>query len=75
MQPAGIARDQQIFVFCKEFAARYCSEREVYNFLVAGVGVYPSPFDDVTICILMDQLHGRKWKLHTTVVQTILILQ
>ena len=44
----------------KEFAAKYRSKREVYNFLATDVGVYLPPYDNVTIYFLKDLMSGVK---------------
>ena len=75
MLPAGAARAQQTFVSSKEFAAKYRSKREIYNFLATDVGIYLPPYDNVTIYFLKDLLRGRKKKVRTTKVRTIHIPQ
>ena len=55
----------------KEFAAKYRSKREIYNFLATDVGVYLPPYDNVTIYFIKDLLFGRKKMISTKMVKTI----
>ena len=55
----------------KEFAAKYRSKREVYNFLATDVGVYLPPYDNVTIYFLKYLMNGKKTILSTKMVKTI----
>ena len=50
----------------KEFAAKYRSKREIYNFLATDVGVYLPPYDNVTIYFIKDLLFNRKKKLRAS---------
>ena len=59
----------------KEFAAKYRSKREIYNFLATDVGVYLPPYDNVTIYFIKDLLFGKKKMLSTKMVKTIHIPQ
>ena len=59
----------------KEFAAKYNSKREIYNFLACDVGVYLPPYDNVTIYFLKDLMAGRRKMLRTTMIRTIHIPQ
>ena len=47
-------------VTAKEFAAKYQSKRECYNFLAVDAGVYLPAYDQVTIYFLKDLVSGRK---------------
>lgn len=58
-------------VSSKEFAAKYNSKREIYNFLACDVGIYLPPYDNVTIYFLKDLMNGRKKMLRTTMIRTI----
>ena len=55
-----------IQVSSKEFAAKYRSKREIYNFLACDYGVYLPPFDNVTIYFLKELMNGKKKMLTTT---------
>ena len=55
----------------KEFAAKYNSKREIYNFLACDVGIYLPPYDNVTIYFLKDLMNGRKKMLSTSAIRTI----
>ena len=59
----------------KEFAAKYSSKREIYNFLAADAGVYLPPYDNVTIYFLKDMMAGKKKMLNTKRIRTIHIPQ
>ena len=59
----------------KEFAAKYNSKREIYNFLATDVGVYLPPTETITIYFLKDLMAGKKKMLRTTMVRTIHIPQ
>ena len=43
-----------------EFAAKYKSKREVYNFLAVDCHAYLPPYDNLTIYFLKDLVSGRK---------------
>ena len=74
IQPNGGQR-QLVAISSKEFAAKYRSKREIYNFLACDSGVYLPPFDNVTIFFLKDLMWGKKTKLSTKSVKTIHIPQ
>ena len=59
----------------KEFAAKYNSKREIYNFLACDVGVFLPPYDNVTVYFLKDLMSGKKKMLSTKMVKTIHIPQ
>ena len=59
----------------KEFAAKYRSKREIYNFLACDVGVFLPPYDNVTIFFLKDLMMGKRKMLRTTMIRTIHIPQ
>ena len=59
----------------KEFAAKYRSKREIYNFLTCDVGVFLPPYDNVTIFFLKDLMMGKRKMLRTTMIRTIHIPQ
>ena len=65
----------QTRISSKEFAAKYSSKREIYNFLAADAGVYLPPYDNVTIYFLKDMMGGRKKMLNTKMIRTIRIPQ
>ena len=71
MQPIIAAANQQARVSSKEFAAKYRSKREIYNFLACDVGVFLPPYDNVTIYFLKDLMAGRKKMISTKMVKTI----
>ena len=75
MQPANANQQQMHSVSSKEFAAKYRSKREIYNFLAADVGVYLPPYDNVTIYFMKDLMFGKKKMLSTKMVKTIHIPQ
>ena len=75
MQPANASQHQMLSVSSKEFAAKYRSKREIYNFLAADVGVYLPPYDNVTIYFMKDLMFGKKKMLSTKMVKTIHIPQ
>ena len=75
MQPASALQAPTAHVSSKEFAAKYRSKREVYNFLATDVGVYLPPYDNVTIYFLKDLIWGRKKMLSAKMVKTIHIPQ
>ena len=62
-------------VSSKEFAAKYRSKREIYNFLAADVGIYLPPYDNVTIYFLKELMCGKKRMLRTNQIRTIHIPQ
>jgi hypothetical protein len=47
-------------ISAKEFAAKYNSKRECYNFLAVDAGVYLPAYDQVTIYFLKDIISGKK---------------
>ena len=47
-QVPGGQQPQGVRISSKEFAAKYRSKREVYNFLATDVGIYLPPYDNVT---------------------------
>ena len=53
-------------VSSKEFAAKYKSKRETYNFLACDVGVYLPPYDNITIYFLKELMSGKKKMIHVT---------
>ena len=53
-------------VSAKEFAAKFQSKRECYNFLASDVGIYLPPYDNVTIYFLRELMGHKKKRLHTT---------
>ena len=62
--PDGANRNEK--VSSKDFAAKYQSKRETYNFLACDVGVYLPPYDNVTIYFLKELMSGKKKMLHVT---------
>ena len=75
MQPVNAGQNMMTHISSKEFAAKYRSKREIYNFLATDVGVYLPPYDNVTIYFIKDLLFGRKKMLSTKMVKTIHIPQ
>ena len=55
-----MAQQQVTQVSSKEFAAKYRSKREIYNFLASDVGVYLPPYDNITIYFLKELMMGKK---------------
>ena len=53
-------------VSSKEFAAKYRSKREIYNFLATDVGIFLPPYDNITIYFLKELMNGQKRMLRTT---------
>ena len=47
-------------ITAKEFAAKYNSKRECYNFLAVDAGVYLPSYEQVTIFFLKDIISGKK---------------
>ena len=62
-------------VSSKEFAAKYRSKREIFNFMATDVGIYLPPYDNVTIYFLKELMQGKKKMLRTTMIRTIHIPQ
>ena len=75
MQVVGQGPAQVTQVSSKEFAAKYNSKREIYNFLSADAGVYLPPYDNVTIYFLKELMGGKKKMLNTKRIRTIHIPQ
>ena len=75
MQPVNANGQNIVGVSSKEFAAKYNSKREIYNFLACDVGVYLPSFDTVTIFFLKDLMWGKKKMMSTKMVKTIHIPQ
>ena len=73
MQPVNAGQNMMARISSKEFAAKYRSKREIYNFLATDVGVYLPPYDNVTIYFIKDLLFGRKKMLSTKMVKTCLL--
>ena len=71
--PNNVAQFSQIS--SKEFAAKYRSKREIYNFLACDVGIFLPPYDNVTIYFLKELMMGKKKMLRTTMIRTIYIPQ
>ena len=66
---------QMVQVSSKEFASKYKSKRELYNFLATDVGIFLPPYDNVTVYFLKDLMNGKKKMLRTTMIRTIHIPQ
>ena len=75
MQVVGQGPAPVTQVSSKEFAAKYNSKREIYNFLAADAGVYLPPYDNVTIYFLKELMGGKKKMLNTKRIRTIHIPQ
>jgi len=75
MVEVQMGRPPKKHITSKEFAAKYRSKREIYNFLATDVGVFLPPYDNVTIYYLKDLLMGRRKMLKTTLIRTIHIPQ
>ena len=69
------AQARIVGVSSKEFAAKYRSKKEIFNFLAADVGVYLPPFDNVTIYFLKELMNGQKSTISTKRIRTIHIPQ
>lgn len=67
------ARTQQ--VSSKEFAAKYKSKREVYNFLAVDAGIYLPAYEQVTIYFLKDIVAMRKKAVKARAVRHISVPQ
>lgn len=65
MQPVDQVANQGSRISSKEFAAKYRSKREIYNFLASDVGVFLPPYDNVTIYFLKDLIAGKKKMIST----------
>ena len=63
--------NQVSFVSSKEFAAKFRSKREIFNFLAVENSVYLMPFDACTIYFLKELMNGKKKMLRTTMIRTI----
>ena len=50
--------NQLTAVSSKEFASKYKSKREIYNFLASDVGIYLPPYDNITVYFLKDLMTG-----------------
>lgn len=59
----------------KEFAAKYRSKREIYNFLACDVGIYLPPYDNITIYFLKELMSRKKKMLRTTQIRTMHVPQ
>ena len=67
--------NQAAQISSKEFAAKYRSKREIYNFLACDVGIFLPAYDNITIYFLKDLMMGKKKMLRTTMIRTIHIPQ
>ena len=47
-------------ISAKEFAAKYNSKRECFNFLAVDAGVYLPAYEQITIYFLKDIISGKK---------------
>ena len=65
MQQVPIGGGAAARISSKEFAAKYQSKREIYNFLATDVGIYLPPHDNVTIFFLKELIGGQKRMLPT----------
>ena len=74
-QPIQDARRRVTKVSAKAFMAKYNSKKEIYNFLACDVGVYLPHADNVTIYFLKEIMSGKKKKLSTERIRTIMIPQ
>ena len=75
MQEIADGENKNEKVSAKEFAAKYQSKRETYNFLACDVGAYLPPYDNVTIYFLKELMSGKKKMLHSANHRTIHIPQ
>ena len=75
MQQISTGPPQFHHVSSKEFAAKYRSKKECYNFLATDYGVYIPPYDNVTIYFLKELMFGKKKKLHVNLIRHIHIPQ
>ena len=71
MQEIPDGGNQYVKISAKEFAAKYNSKYECYNFLACDVGVYLPHYESVTIYFLKDLIGGKKktisCKLHASI--------
>ena len=74
-QPIQDARRRVTKVSAKAFRAKYKSKKEIYNFLACDVGVYLPHSDNVTIYFLKELMSGKKKRLSTERIRTIMIPQ
>ena len=75
MQEIADGETKNLKISSKDFAAKYNSKRETYNFLACDVGAYLPPYDNVTIYFLKELMCGKKKMLHSTNHRTIHIPQ
>ena len=66
MQSAPPGRAAVAHVSSKEFASKYRSKREIFNFLATDVGVYLPPYESTTIYFLKEIMGGQKRMIRTT---------
>lgn len=64
-----------VSISSKQFASKYRSKREIYNFLATDVGIYLPPFENITVYFLKSLMNGDKKMLRTTKIRTIHIPQ
>ena len=74
-QPIQDAWRHTVIVSSKAFKAKYNSKKEIYNFLACDVGVYLPHSDNVTIYFLKELMSGKKKRLSTERIRTIMIPQ
>ena len=53
-------------VSSKQFASKYRSKRELFNFLATDVGIFIPPYESVTVYHLKALMNGSKKMLRTT---------
>ena len=66
MQSAPPGRAAVAYVSSKEFASKYKSKREIFNFLATEVGIYLPPYECCTIYFLKEIMGGSKRMIRTT---------
>ena len=60
----------------QEFASKYESKREVYNFLASAVGAYLAGYENVSIYFLRDIVSGKKkCKFQRQLTTTLLVIK
>ena len=58
MQSAPPGRAAVAHISSKEFASKYKSKREIFNFLATEVGIYLPPYECCTIYFLKEVMGG-----------------
>ena len=56
----GNVEQRRTQISAKEFATKYNSKRECYNFLAVDAGVYLPAYEQISIYFLKDIISGKK---------------